>query len=91
MALRCLRRTLHELGPDLEAYFENRGLRYTVARTEALQGEFRHGHNSLEIFLAESFFELDFGAAAAVFLHEHAHVLGYDASRGFTDALTRLI
>jgi hypothetical protein len=25
------------------------------------------------------------------FLHEHAHIFGYDGSRGFTDALTELL
>lgn len=33
----------------------------------------------------------DFPEALAVFLHEHTHILGYDGSRGFTDALTELL
>ena len=43
------------------------------------------------MFLSAQVFVTDFGEAVAVFLHEHAHVFGYDGSRGFTDALTRLI
>ena len=34
---------------------------------------------------------MDFSEALAVFLHEHAHIFGYDGHRGFTDALTELI
>jgi hypothetical protein len=43
------------------------------------------------VFLAAQLFEADFAEAFAVFVHEHAHVLGYDGSRGFTDALTGLL
>ena len=43
------------------------------------------------MFLAASVFTEDFARALAIFLHEHAHVYGYDGSRGFTDALTELI
>ncbi len=43
------------------------------------------------MFLAASVFTDDFARALAVFLHEHAHIYGYDGSRAFTDALTELI
>jgi len=33
----------------------------------------------------------EFSEALAVFLHEHAHIYGYDGSREFTDSLTELI
>src|SRR5207302_567606 len=42
-------------------------------------------------FLAASAFTEDLARALAIFLHEHAHVYGYDGSRAFTDALTELI
>ena len=35
--------------------------------------------------------ELEFAEAFATFLHEHAHALGYDGDRKFTDALTQAI
>jgi hypothetical protein len=33
----------------------------------------------------------DFAPALAVYLHEHAHIFGYDGSREFSDALTELL
>jgi hypothetical protein len=41
--------------------------------------------------LATDVFLMDFPGALAVFLHEHAHIFGYDGRRGFTHALTELI
>ena len=38
-----------------------------------------------------NFGSVDFPEARAVFLHEHAHIFGYDGQRGFTDALTELL
>ena len=43
------------------------------------------------MFLSARVFVADFAEALAVFLHEHAHIFGYDGSRGFTDALTELL
>jgi uncharacterized protein YmfQ (DUF2313 family) len=43
------------------------------------------------VFLAASVFESEFAEAFATFLHEHAHALGYDGDRAFTDALTQAI
>ena len=33
----------------------------------------------------------EFPEALAIFLHEHAHIFGFDGSREFTDALTELL
>jgi hypothetical protein len=44
-----------------------------------------------DVFLSATLFTSDFAEALAVFLHEHAHIFGYDGDRGFTDALTELI
>jgi hypothetical protein len=64
-----------------------------VAKTEALLGELRSQrvYRSYDVFLAEDLFEADFALALAVFVHEHAHIFGYDGSRVFTDELTGLL
>jgi hypothetical protein len=66
---------------------------YRVAKTKALQGKLTAQRRSgaAEVFLATDFFMLEFPEALSVFLHEHAHIFGYDGSRGFTDALTDMI
>jgi hypothetical protein len=81
------------LAPELMSVFDKGRTSYTVAKTEGLLGELKkgRGYRSREVFLAEAVFESDFSRALAVFLHEHAHIFGYDGSRGFTDALTELL
>lgn len=88
-----LNRVLADLAPVLNAYFRTKEVRYSVAETEAILGALKtgRGYQSIEVFLAASVFIEDFARALAIFLHEHAHVYGYDASRGFTDQLTELI
>lgn len=88
-----LDRSLRELAPVLTEYFRTRHVRYSIADTESILGALKtgRGYQSLDVFLAASVFTDDFARALAVFLHEHAHVYGYDGSRGFTDALTELI
>src|SRR5262249_11244879 len=58
-----------------------------------LLGELRRGrhYQSREIFLSAQLFTSDFARAFATFLHEHAHVYGYDGGRSFTDALTEVL
>lgn len=92
-ALSVLRGALREFAPDVEAVLARRDTSYTVAQTEALLGQLKSAnrYRSLEVYLGASVFEGDFAAALAVYLHEHAHIFGYDGSRGFTDALTQLI
>ena len=51
----------------------------------------RPGRDQDHIFLSSQVFVQDFAEALAVFLHEHAHIFGYDGSRAFTDALTQII
>jgi hypothetical protein len=81
------------LAPEMMSVFEKGRTSYTVAKTEALLGQLKKGraYRSREVFLAEAVFESDFAQALAAFLHEHAHIFGYDGSRGFTDALTELL
>ena len=88
-----LNRALGDLAPVLTKYFRTRHVRYSVADTEAILGALKtdRGYQSIDVFLAASVFTEDFARAVAIFLHEHAHVYGYDGSRGFTDALTELI
>jgi hypothetical protein len=92
-AIRLLSKVLQELAPEINAVFNKGATSYTVARTDIVLGQLKHGraYRSREVFLAESVFVADFPNALATFLHEHAHIFGYDASRGFTDALTELL
>lgn len=92
-AIAVLRNVLLELAPRIAQFYEEKRTSYTIAATQVLLGEFKQsrGYQSHEIFLAEQLFEGDFAAALAVFLHEHAHIHGYDGSRTFTDALTEII
>ena len=92
-ALSLLSRTLKDLAPAIGRVFERDGVAYTVARTEVVLGELKQerSYRSLKVFLAEQVFEADFAEALAVYLHEHAHIFGFDGSRGFTDALTELL
>lgn len=92
-ALSLLSRTLKDLAPAIGRVFERDGVTYTVARTEVVLGELKQerSYRSHKVFLAEQVLESDFAEALAVYLHEHAHIFGYDGSRGFTDALTELL
>ena len=85
--------TLKEFAPDIWKVIARDDVGYTVARTEVILGELKQArsYRSLKVFLAEQIFVAEFAEAFAVFLHEHAHVFGYDGSRGFTDALTGLL
>ena len=92
-AIRLLLDVLQELAPDIMAVFNRGTTSYTVARTEVVLGQLKSGrsYRSREVFLAESVLVSDFPEAMATFLHEHAHIFGYDGSRGFSDALTALL
>lgn len=91
-SIRVLSRMLRELAPEMMALFDKGTTNYTVARTEAILGALRsERYHSRDIFLAERVFTADFSEAMATFLHEHAHICGYDGSRSFTDALTELL
>ncbi len=86
-------RITRELAPEVLAVFDRGKLSYTVATGDAVLDELRTGCGcrSREVFLAEQTFVADFPDALATFLHEHAHIFGYDGGRGFTDALTELL
>ena len=88
-----LHRALDDLAPVLVRLFTTKHVRYSVADTDAILGALKHGrgYQSIEVYLAATVFISDFARALAVFLHEHAHIFGYDGSRGFTDALTELL
>ena len=92
-AVTVLRNVLQELAPKIAQFYDEKRTSYTIAATEVLLGEFKQGrgYHSHEIFLAERVFETDFAEALAIFLHEHAHIHGYDGSRTFTDALTAIL
>ena len=88
-----LRSAVEELAPSLSALLKTRQYEYCVAETTKILGELKQGrsYRSAEVFFAASAFEMDFGSAIALYLHEHAHIFGHDGSRGFTDALTNLL
>ena len=92
-AILLLSAVLKDLAPEVIAAVRNGSTSYTVARTDVVLGQLKSGRTyySREVFLSESVFVSDFPAALAIFLHEHAHIYGYDGSRGFTDALTGLL
>jgi hypothetical protein len=93
VSIRVLSQITRELAPEVMAVFDRGMLQYTVAETEAVLGELKTGrtYRSREVYLADRVFVTDFAEALAVFLHEHAHIFGYDGQRGFTDALTELL
>jgi len=92
-AIHLLSGVLQELAPEIAAVFNRRITNYTVAKTEVVLGQLKsdRSYRSHNVFLAESVFVSDFPEALATFLHEHAHIFGYDGSRGFTDSLTGLL
>lgn len=91
--LDVLYRLLRDYAPDIASVFSRKECHYTVGNDKTLLGQLRfsRGHRSTEVYLDQSVFTGDLGYAAAVFLHEHAHIFGWDGSRGFTDALTNLL
>lgn len=91
--LDVLSRLLQDHAPDIAAVFARRQCRYTVGSDGNLLGQLRRGRNyrSTEVYLDAGVFVADLGHAAAVFLHEHAHIFGWDGSRGFSDALTEML
>jgi hypothetical protein len=92
-SMRVLQRALNDLAPALGRLFATKHVRYSVADTEAILGALKHGlgYQSIGVYLAAAVFTEDFAKALSIFLHEHAHIFGYDGSRGFTDALTELV
>lgn len=93
LGVQTLRGLLDELAPTLAAVLDQGRTRYVVAATDVLLGQLREGRKYKErvVFLAQDVFVSNFAEAVAVFLHEHAHIFGYDGDRAFTDELTTLI
>lgn len=104
-AIEVLRGATEEFAPEIIALFAKQKTEYfvlhgddTVAKNalnkEELLGAFKQSERQWdlrEVWLAETLFVGDFSEALATFLHEHAHVMGYDGSRQFTDALTGML
>jgi hypothetical protein len=93
VSIRVLSRITRERAPEVMPVFDRRTPHYTVAATGAVLGELRTGrtYRSREVYLAERVFVSHFAEALAVYLHEHAHIFGYDGQRGLTDALIELL
>jgi hypothetical protein len=91
-ALDVLREVLSLVSPKVAAIVAGT-TQYTVSESEVLLGQMKdaRAYRSREVFLNEVVFLSEFGTALAVYLHEHAHIFGYDGSRGFSDALTEMI
>lgn len=88
-----LRSLLDEFSPALSHHFTLEQTNYTVAKTEILLGQLKdkRQYRSRDVFFTSDMFVSDFPFAVSLYLHEHAHIFGYDGSRQFTDALTELI
>ena len=91
--IEVLRDATRDVAPDIAGLFARLKTQYTVAPNAEILGEFRksRSYDSREVFLAAAVFESEFPEAFATFLHEHAHALGFDGDRAFTDALTQAI
>jgi hypothetical protein len=92
-AITLLQQVLHDVAPTIHSIFNQGETTYSIAQTEEILGTLRRGrhYQSREVFLAAQLFTSDFARALATFLHEHAHVYGYDGDRTFTDALTEVL
>ena len=92
-ALAILLEAVRDLAPTIMNHFAQSRTTYSVAETETILGQLKEtrGYREREIFLSGQVFISDFASALATFLHEHAHIFGYDGSRGFTDCLTELL
>ena len=92
-ALSILSEVVRDLAPAVMSHFDQRRTTYSVAETEIVLGQLKEArsYHQREVFLSSRVFVGDFGEALAIFLHEHAHIFGYDGSRGFTDGLTELL
>lgn len=104
-AIEVLRAATEEFAPEIIALFAKKKTEYFVLQggdkgaanalgKEELLGAYKQSErvwDLREVWLAETLFVGDFSEALATFLHEHAHVLGYDGSRAFTDALTGML
>jgi len=103
-AVEVLKDIAREFAPEIMQFFEGyRGghyggehrsrVTYSVANDKEILGAFKRNraYDSAEVCLVEEVFVAEFPEAIATFLHEHAHIFGYDGSRAFTDALTHII
>lgn len=88
-----MRRALRIVAPVLASILAKRCIAYRITPGRALGGalkEYRY-RSRKTVYLARDIVAGPFPRAVAVFIHEHAHVLGHDGSRGFTDALTWIL
>ena len=87
-----LRQILSAIDADILNYIDSIRTIYQVVETDCLLGAHQQKSGGFRrVRLSTKFFPSDFATAFSVFLHEHAHGLGCDGSREFTDALTELI
>jgi hypothetical protein len=93
LALSVLGEAVRNLAPAIMQHFDKNRTTYSVAETETILGQLKksRGYREREVFLSSQVFISDFAEALAIFLHEHAHIFGYDGSRGFTDCLTEML
>lgn len=79
--------------PNLMAFFRNGTTKYSVGETEYIIGELKNsrGFKQREVYFHKDLLVSCIAEAFAVWIHEHAHIFGYDGSRQFTDALTEII
>lgn len=82
---------IKEISVELHDKFNN--AKYTTGESKEILGELKstRRHNEQHVFLEFEFFQLSFGDALAILMHEWAHIYGSDGSRTFSDALTHFI
>jgi len=92
-AISLLYDAMEALSPHLAGVFKARTPSYHVIWSDTLLGELRQdrAYNKADVYLSYTLFTSNFSRAFSVFLHEHAHVFGWDGRREFTDALTDLM
>lgn len=81
------------LAPELASEVSRSQIRLRIRKSDILKGYLRNwkGDRVHAVYLSHRLFTCGFPEALAAFVHEHAHVLGADGSRDFTDALTEML
>ena len=92
-AIKLLQKCLSKLAPEIAGVFSKSTTHYSIGKTDVLLGQLKstRSYRSKEVYFSQEIFAMPFGRAVAVFLHEHAHIFGFDGNRGFSDSLTELL
>lgn len=91
--LRVLQLGLQLLAQELAAVMQRAGVSYRILGSGILGGCFKERRQKRlpVVYLSHKLFSCDLARALAIFVHEHAHAVGSDGSREFTDAVTAML